>query len=194
VSLTKSERPFPALRKTQKEKARTEVTVCTDDLIVTVFCSAVSERLNHEVARPAYSIRGSRVCPPKRHKTPRIRHPPWPPCDVFFSAFFVGRINAKTGDRSNSRDRDLAGCVCCSRVRVRSLRIFYPYLCDGCDLCAKNLRPPDQREIPTEGGKDHKDPMAIGYRENRRGASLPVTLTLHRLANPKFRYASPRSG
>ena len=41
---------------------------------------------------------------------------------------------------------------------------FYLYLCDLCDLLCKNLRPPDEREIPTEGRKDHKDPMQWGYR------------------------------
>jgi hypothetical protein len=73
---------------TRRRKARTEVTVWTDELTVTVLCSAVSERLNREAAGPAYSIGGSRVWPLKRHKTPRVRHPPcppWPPCDVFSS-------------------------------------------------------------------------------------------------------------
>jgi hypothetical protein len=79
---------------TRRRKARTEVTVWTDELTVTVLCSAVSERLNREAAGPAYSIGGSRVWPLKRHKTPRVRHPPcppWPPCDVFSSVLFALR-------------------------------------------------------------------------------------------------------
>jgi hypothetical protein len=45
---------FPLCAKHRRREARTEVTVCTEELTVTALCSAVLEQLNREVARRAY--------------------------------------------------------------------------------------------------------------------------------------------